>query len=74
MGIIAENELNIQHDFESKLKYVFISNYNENTKLFSYHFEPIDKNATCTYGSTNFKRIIAGKLTCTIKGKVYNFI
>jgi hypothetical protein len=73
MKIMVENELNIQHSFDPQFKYVFVPSYNKSTKSFSYRFEQIDKNAICVYGSTNFKRIITGKLTCKFDGKVYKF-
>jgi hypothetical protein len=73
MEIIVENELKIQYSFDPQFKYILVSSYDKNKKLFSYHFEAIDKNAICTYGPTDFKRIITGKLTCKHKGKVYKF-
>ena len=73
MEFPADQVLNIEFALDPKFKYVFVSKYDKNKKSFSYRFEKIDKEAKCTYGPTNMKRIITGELTCSKSGSVYKF-
>ena len=73
MEFPLDKEINLKPEFSSEFKYVFVSKYDEKTKVFSHRFEKIDKSAKCKYGPTNFKRIITGKLICSLNGQVYKF-
>ncbi len=73
MEFPEEKEINIQAEFSSKYKYVFVSKYNKESKTFTYRFEKVNKDAKCKYGPTNFKRIITGQLICSYNGKEYKF-
>lgn len=73
MEFPVDQVLNIEFALDPKFKYVFVSKYDKNKKSFSYRFEKIDKEAKCTYGPTNMKRIITGELTCSKSGSVYKF-
>ncbi|MGJ8679706.1 hypothetical protein [Paraglaciecola sp.] len=73
MEFPVEKVLTINQTLDSQFKYVFVSKYDKDKKVFSYRFEKIDKNSVCKYGPTNLKRIITGSLSCSIKGKAYKF-
>jgi hypothetical protein len=73
MEFPLDKEISLKPEFSTKFKYVFVSKYDEKTKVFSHRFEKIDKSAKCEYGPTNYKRIITGKLTCTLNGQAYKF-
>jgi hypothetical protein len=73
MEFPVDKEISLKSEFSPEFKYVFVSKYDEKTKVFLYRFEKIDKNSKCKFEPTNFKRIITGKLICTLNGQVYKF-
>lgn len=73
MEFPIEQEINIQEEFSTKFKYVFVAKYNREAKNFSHRFERIHKDAKCEYGFASLKRPITGKLICSYEGREFNF-
>ncbi|GAA0855231.1 hypothetical protein [Aliiglaciecola litoralis] len=73
MEFPLEQVVNIKVELAPQFKYIFVSNYDEHEKSFTYRLEKIAREAECKYGPTNFKRIVTGKLSCRHSGSVYSF-